>query len=226
MKIKLSAILFGVLFAAACGGKKADPVQPEPMPAQPDPAAVAPEPAPAPTPEPAPVAEPAPPPAPKMFKAKVELAPVKGAKMKAVAVSFTQEEGKPTKVELQGAIEGLKPGKYHLVVHEAAECGPNATKAGKIWATTEATPVTLTAAKGAPAALDTPEVQLNLDGDASIVGKTIVLHDDKKGKPGKAQACGAISADGGMAEAAPAPAGDKPAAPAPTGGAAAPATKK
>jgi len=52
-----------------------------------------------------------------------------------------------------------------------------------------------------------------------------VLHLDAKGKPGKAAACGAIAIDGGMAEAAPAPAGDK-AAPAPTGAAAAPATKK
>jgi Cu/Zn superoxide dismutase len=204
MKIKLSAILFGAMFVVACGGKKADPVQPEPMPAQPEPVAESPTPAPEPAPAPAP--EPAPPPPPKMWKAKVELAPVKGQKMKAVALSFTQEEGKPTKVEVQGAIEGLKPGKYHLMIHEAAECGPNATKAGKIWATTEATPVTVTVAKGAPGAIDTPEVALSLDGEASIVGKTVVLHDDKKGKPGKAQACGAIAMDGGMAQAPAAPA--------------------
>jgi len=32
-----------------------------------------------------------------------------------------------------------------------------------------------------------------LDGEHSVVGHTLVLHDDKKGKPGKAVACGAIT---------------------------------
>jgi len=34
--------------------------------------------------------------------------------------------------------------------------------------------------------------KLPLDGDDSIVGRTAVLHDDKKGAPGKILACGAI----------------------------------
>jgi hypothetical protein len=34
---------------------------------------------------------------------------------------------------------------------------------------------------------------LALDGDASIVGHTLVLHDDKKGQPGKALACGPMT---------------------------------
>ena len=131
-----------------------------------------------------------------MWKAKVELAPVKGQKMKAVALSFTQEEGKPTKVEVQGAVEGLKAGTYHLVIHESADCGPNATKAGKPYDVPGQPPVTLTVAKDNPGKLSTEEVQLSLDGDKSIVGKTLVLHDDKKGKPNKAQACGAITSAG------------------------------
>jgi len=43
--------------------------------------------------------------------------------------------------------------------------------------------------------MDTLEVQevnaIQLEGDGSVVGRALVLHDDKKGKPGKALACGA-----------------------------------
>jgi len=42
-------------------------------------------------------------------------------------------------------------------------------------------------------ALDVGAVEgVSLDGDGTIIGHTLVLHDDKAGKPGKALACGAI----------------------------------
>jgi hypothetical protein len=42
--------------------------------------------------------------------------------------------------------------------------------------------------------LDVGEMEsLQLDGDGTIVGHTLVLHDDKKGKPGKVLACGPIT---------------------------------
>jgi hypothetical protein len=175
--MKHTTILASILALAACGGKKA-PEQPK----EPEPAPVA-ETKPAPAPEPAP----APPPPPKSWHAQAELTPVKGAKIKGATVTFAQDEGHPTTVGSTGWFEGMKSGKYHLVVHEASECGPNGTKAGKA-----GTDIPFTAAKGMDA-LDVGTVEgLSLDGDATIVGHTRVLHDDKKGKPGKALACGAI----------------------------------
>jgi len=52
------------------------------------------------------------------------------------------------------------------------------------------------AAKGM-GGLDLAQVNaIQLDGDTAIVGHTLVLHDDKKGKPGKALACGPIAGGG------------------------------
>ena len=45
--------------------------------------------------------------------------------------------------------------------------------------------------------IDETGVKLMLDGVAPITGQTLVLHDDKKGTPGKALACGTIDAVGG-----------------------------
>ena len=199
-----------ILFAAACGGgKKPDTTTADQQPmanTEPEPApAPAPEPAPAPAPAPEPA--PAPPPPPKMFSARADLAPVKGAKQKAAAVVFTQTEGQDqTSVKLEGAFDGLKAGKYHLVIHEGADCGPNATKVGKVWAAAAASPLGFDVAKDAPASLDT-SVALKVDGDGAVVGHTIVLHADKKGKPGKALACGTVTkaeaAAGGAAPSSP-----------------------
>ena len=197
----IPALLFAA--AAACGGgaKKnttpdQDPVTTtEPPPTEPPPTE------PAPPPEPAKPVEPAPPPPPKTFTAKVELAPVKGAKHKAVAITFTETEGSAdTAVAGDTAIEGLKPGKYHLVFHSGAECGSNATKAGK--AIADAAPIAIEVTKEAPTATVSGNVAMKVEGDKTLVGKTLVLHADKKGKPGKALACGSISKSDAAAPAA------------------------
>jgi hypothetical protein len=183
--MKHTTILISILAIAACGGKKSAPAAPKDPEPAPAPVAEAP---PAPAPEP----EPAPPPPPKMWKATAELTPVKGQKIKGATVTFAQAEGKPVTVGSTGWFEGIKSGKYHLVVHESSDCGVNAAKAGKPLAATANTEIGFVAAKGMDA-LDVGTVEgVQLDGDATIVGHTLVLHDDKKGKPGKALACGAI----------------------------------
>ncbi len=183
--MKHTTILISILAIAACGGKKSAPVAPAP---EPDPAPTAEAP-----PEPAPAPEPAPPPPPKTWKATAELTPVKGQKIKGATVTFAQTEGQTAvAVGSTGWFEGIKSAKYHLVVHESSECGVNAAKAGKPLAATANTEIAFTAAKGMDA-LDVGSVEgISLDGDATIIGHTLVLHEDKKGKPGKALACGAI----------------------------------
>jgi Cu/Zn superoxide dismutase len=192
--MKHPTILISILAIAACGGNKpppAEPKEPDPAPAAPAPA---PEAKPAPEPEPAPAPEPpAPPPAPKTLYAQASLLPVKGAKIKGTTVTFTQEGDQPVAVASNGWFDGLKPGKYHLVVHEAADCGPNATKAGKPMATAD---VPFTAAKGMDALSIAQAATIQLQGDAAVIGHALVLHADAKGKPGKALACGAIAAAG------------------------------
>jgi hypothetical protein len=183
--MKHTTILISILAIAACGGKKAAPVAPQ----EPEP-----ETAPVAETTPEPPAEPAapPPPPPKEWKATAELTPVKGQKIKGATVTFAQTEGQPVAVGSTGWFEGIKSGKYHLVVHESPECGANAAKAGKPMAATAAAPIGFTAAKGMDA-LDVGTVEgVSLDGDSTIIGHTLVLHEDKGGKPGKALACGAI----------------------------------
>lgn len=179
------AALLGLALISCGGGKKESkqPVAPPPEPvvkAEPEP-------------------EPPPPPPPKKFSAKAALTPVKGAKIAAVTVSFAQE-GESTKVTTE--IEGLKAGKYHLVIHENAECGPNATKVGAVWPGGANAPLSMNVVKGAIGEID-ESVALPIDGDASIVGHTLVLHEDKKGAPGKAVACGTIDKAGDDAAATP-----------------------
>ena len=171
------AALLGFSLIACGGGEKKEPTTPP----------VAPKPAPVVKAEPVP---PPPPPPPKKFFAKAAMTPVKGAKIAPVTVSFAQEAGSPTKVTTE--IEGLKAGKYHFVIHEGAECGPNATKAGPAWPGGAAAGLAITVLKGAIGELD-ESVPLPIDGDASIVGHTLVIHDDKKGQPGKAIACGTVA---------------------------------
>jgi len=172
------AAFLGVFLISCGGGGKKEPAAP-----------VAPPPEPVVKAEP----EPEPPPPPKTFSAKAALTPVKGAKIAGVTVSFAQTEGEPTKVTTE--IEGLKAGKYHFVIHENADCGPNATKAGAVWPGGASAPLTITVLKGALGELD-HSVALPIDGDASIVGHSLVLHEDKKGAPGKAVACGTIDKAG------------------------------
>ena len=113
------------MFFVACGGSKPKPA--EPAPAPPPPAEPVADKAPPAAPEPP---APPPPPPPKTFHAKAALAPVKGTKLGPATVSFTQEEGKDTAVAAEGGLTGLAKGTYRLVVHQSADCGPNATKAG------------------------------------------------------------------------------------------------
>jgi len=188
--MKHTSILISILAIAACGGKKPPPAEPKEPEPEPAPTAEA---KPAPEPEP-PAAEPEPaPPAPKTLYAQAQMAPVKGAKIKGATVTFTQEGDQPVAVGSTGWFDGIKAGKYHLVVHENADCGPNATKAGKPMAAAD---VPFAATKGMDA-LSLPSVaQIQLQGDGAVLGHALVLHADAKGKPGKALACGAIAAAG------------------------------
>ena len=187
--MKHITILIPILAIAACGGKKSAPEQPK----EPEPeAAPAAEAKTAPEPDPEPAAAP-PPPAPKSWHAKADLAPVKGAKLKGTTVTFAQQEGEPVAVGSIGWFDGIKAGKYHLVVHDGADCGANAAKAGKAMTGAD---IPFTAAKGADSLSVGQVASVQLDGDSAIVGHTLVLHDDKKGKAGKALACGPIASGG------------------------------
>jgi len=187
--MKHTTTLISILALAACGGKKAAPAQPKEP--EPEPAAPVAETKPAEPEPPPPAPEPPPPPPPKSWHAQAQLTPVKGAKLKGTIVTFAQQEGQPVSVAATGWFDGIKAGKYHLLVHAGADCGANASKAGKPIAGAD---IAFAAAKGM-SALDVGQVSsIQLDGDAAIVGHTLVLHDDKKGKPGKALACGPIAA--------------------------------
>jgi Cu/Zn superoxide dismutase len=164
------------LLLTGCGGSKPKPAEPPPP--------VAKEEKPA---EPAPPPEP---PKPTHFGAKAALTAVKGAKMGDGTVSFEQDEGADTKVVSEFA--GLKNGTYHLVIHEGSECGPNGTKAGPPWKGGAAVKLMFKVGKNQPGNLNEEAVKLMIGGDAPIVGQTLVLHDDKKGAPGKMLACGTI----------------------------------
>jgi Cu/Zn superoxide dismutase len=144
---------------------------------------------------PAPPPEPEPPPVPKSYSAKAAMTAVKGAKIEGGTVTFMQEEGSDTKVSSD--FSGLKKGTYHLVIHDGSECGPNATKAGAPWKGGEAVKLMFKVGGDNPGNIDESGVKLMLNGVAPIIGQTLVLHDDKKGTPGKALACGTIDAVGG-----------------------------
>jgi hypothetical protein len=180
-------ILFTAALAlVACGGSKPAPAAPAEPPAAPPAEPVASKPEPPPEP-PAP-----PPPPPKVMKASADLTPIKGQKFKAATVKFSQKDGESSaEVASTAAFDGLKPGKYHLVVHTSAECGANAAKVGKPFAATANAAMDFTAEKDA-ANIDLSGVVVMVEGDQTITGHTLVLHDDKGGKPGKALACGPI----------------------------------
>jgi len=144
-----------------------------------------------PPPEPAP-AEPA---VPKNYSAKAAMTPVKGAKLEGGTVTFSQQEGSDTSVSSD--FTGLKKGTYHLVIHDGSECGDNASKAGPPWKGGEAVKLMFKVGGDNPGNIEETGVKLMLNGVAPIIGQTLVLHDDKKGTPGKVLACGAIDAVGG-----------------------------
>lgn len=187
--MKHTTILISILAIAACGGKKPAPKEPEPKEAEAEPPPPA-ETKPA-EPEPAPAPEPPPPPPPKTWHAQAQLTPVKGARLKGATVTFSQQEGQPVSVASTGWFDGIKAGKYHLLVHQNSECGANASKAGKPIAGAD---IPFAAAKGMDALSVDSVASIQLDGDTAIVGHVLVLHDDKRGKPGKALACGPIAA--------------------------------
>lgn len=185
--MKISALIVTCLFAAACGGGK-KPTRPYAPPESPDDGEIVepreddeeeePEP---------------PPPPPQQWFAKAQLAPVKGSNMKPTVVSFSQTEGEAASVMSDTSFDGLKPGTYHLVIHESGECGKNATKAGAAWDVAP-TALDITVAKGTPGSIDESGLDLMLEGESTIVGHALVLHADKKGKAAKAVACGVIVA--------------------------------
>jgi Cu/Zn superoxide dismutase len=183
--MKNLSVLFASLCLLACGGK-AKPPKAAPPPPTDDRAGSETE------MEPEPEAKPPEPPPPTIWHAKAALAPIKGSKMKAATVSFSQTEGESVQVMSDAPIEGLKPGTYHLVIHANASCGPNATKAGAAWPST-GTGLDISVPKGGAGSIDKADGELALDGDHSVIGHTLVLHDDRRGKPGKALACGAIT---------------------------------
>jgi hypothetical protein len=183
--MKHTTMLFSILALAACGGSKPPPLKAQVIPVEPDPPPVVeakPEPAP-------PVPEPAPPPPPKTWHAQADLVPIKGIKIKAATVTFTQEEGQPAAVGSSGWFDGIKAGKYHLVVHEGTDCGASAVKAGKPMGTAS---IPFAALKGTTSLEVNQAAAIQLEGDAAVIGHTLVLHDDRKGKAGRALACGPI----------------------------------
>lgn len=139
-----------------------------------------------------PEAQPQPAPQPqatRVVAAAAELTPVGGARVKPTTVVIQQTEGQPAKIS-EVDFQGLHPGKYQLVVHENAECGPNASKVGRA---TMPVAATVDVAQGAPGKVEQGQVEVTLEGDQSIVGKTLVLHEVRGGKPSVPQACGQIS---------------------------------
>jgi hypothetical protein len=181
--MKSTWMWMSILAVAACGGGNKPAAQPK------DPEPMANETESKPAPEPEPEAAPPPPP-PKKWHAAAELTPVKGSRIKPATVTFEQEEGGETSVSNTGWFDGLKAGKYHLVVHASADCGNNATKAGRVMVGSD---MPFTNAKGATSLEVDKTAALALDGDSTIIGHSLVLHDDKKGKIGKPLACGPIA---------------------------------
>ena len=126
---------------------------------------------------------------PKRIYAKAALSPVRGSRLKRILVSFTQRGNADTTVET-GAFTNAMPGTYWLVIHDGSACGANASKAGPVWPGADVMRVVIR--RDLSGGLETTELDLSLDGDAGAISHALVLHDDKKGKPGKALACGVI----------------------------------
>jgi hypothetical protein len=186
MNVVPVSIALGLL--VACGGGKPRPAAPAPKP-QPVARPVARKPPPAPEPPP-------PPPPPMEWFATARLDPVKGVRMPSFEIAFFQVEGEATRARTAAPIEKLKAGSYHLVVHEGGECGPKANKTGAVLVDLSQDGLVVAKRKQAPT-IDVQSVAIPLDGEGSIIGRALVLHADKRGKPGNPVACGIVAAQGG-----------------------------
>ena len=170
---------FVALTVAACGGGSA----PKKAPVEPVKPVVQEE---APLPAPPPEKEPV------VLHAKAEMTATKGSKLEPFVVGFMQREGDNALV-LADLPVGVKPGKYLYVIHDGADCA----KPGGPWAETKDVVLELVVQKDLTGALENTELAAHLDGEKALVEHTLVLHEDKKGKPGKAVACGTIKASDG-----------------------------
>jgi hypothetical protein len=166
---------FVALCLVACGGSA--PKKPPVEPVQPTVTKEAEPPPPAPPPEKEPV----------ILHAKAEMTPTKGSKVEPFVVGFMQREGDNALV-LADLPVGVKAGRYHYVIHDSADCA----KPGGPWAETKDIALVLVVLADLTGALDNTELAVHLDGENALVEDSHVLHDDKKGKPGKALACGTI----------------------------------
>lgn len=164
-------------------GSSPPPKPPPPLPAKPVQTEKAPPPAPPPPAEKEPV----------IYHAKAQMTPTKASKLEPFTIGFMQHEGDNALV-LADLPVGVKPGTYHYLIHEGAECGPNATKVGPLWHETKDIDLKLVVLKDLTGALDNSELAAHLEGEQTLVKHTLVLHEDKKGKPGKPLACGTIEA--------------------------------
>jgi hypothetical protein len=114
--------------------------------------------------------------------------------MKPVTLTIEQTEGQPAKIA-EVSIEGLRPGKYQLVVHDASACGVVTPKVDPSAAPIAKAPgeaVIVEVGKDGPGIVPATDVAVVLEGTGSIIGKTLVLHEERAGKLGAGQACGAI----------------------------------
>jgi hypothetical protein len=165
-----------VLGLVACGGSapKKAPVKSGPVAKE--------------TPNPQPPAPPAEK-QPVIHHAKASMAPTAGSKLEPFVVGFMQHEGDNALVMADLPV-GVKPGTYHYVIHDGVDCA----KPGPAWRVTKDVDLKLVVLKDLTGALDNTELAAHLDGEQTIMQHTLVLHDDRKGKPGKALACGTIEA--------------------------------
>lgn len=126
---------------------------------------------------------------PVILHAKAEMTPTKGSKLEPFVIAFMQRQGDNALV-LADLPVGVKAGTYHYVIHEGSECA----KPGPTWAETKDVDLRLVVLEDLTGALDNTELAAHLEGEQTLIGHTLVLHDDKKGKPGKALACAPIVA--------------------------------
>lgn len=141
--------------------------------------------------------------------AKAVLAPTAGNETQGV-VTFTQVEGG---VRIQAEVTGLTPGNHGFHVHEKGDCSaPDATSAGGHFNPTghqHGAPSdaerhagdlgNLAADETGRAVLDWVDPSMQLTGDASIVGRGVIVHADEDdyatqptGNAGGRVACGVI----------------------------------
>lgn len=137
----------------------------------------------------APDAVPPPDAAPRRWSARAEIDPIKGSKAETAFFGFMQFEGERPTLMTSSPVKGLSSGKYHLVIHEGRDCGEDAKEAGAAWPGSFDFEITR---KPGGTSFELHDVDATLDGPHSVIGHTLVLHADAKGKVGKVLGCGAI----------------------------------